>query len=130
MLKDIYIKYDFFIITYPSLRSRSLPYSKVLIPRFTKNVFQLLKALGLVLHAFLRERPDLIISTGAEIALPVFLIGKLFGSKTIFIETMTALEKPTLTGRILYHFSNRFLVQNQESLQAYGPRAEFHGSLL
>lgn len=130
MLKNIFEEYDFFVISYPSIRVNAFAFKKYLVPRFTRNLFKLLSVFWLVLVAFIRERPRIVISTGSEIAIPVFLVAKLFRAKTVFIETMTAIEKATLTGRILYGFSDKFFVQNQESLEAYGPRAEFHGGLL
>src|SRR5262245_17391084 len=49
---------------------------------------------------FLKERPDLIFSTGSEIALPGFFIGKfLFRAKLVFLETATRVIHPSLTAK-------------------------------
>jgi UDP-N-acetylglucosamine:LPS N-acetylglucosamine transferase len=80
---------------------------------------------------FLKERPKVLFSTGAEIAVPAFLIGKLFfGAKVVFVESLTRIKNPSLTGKWAYPLSDYFLVQNSSLAEAYGPKAQFHGSLL
>lgn len=69
----------------------------------------------------LRERPQLVISTGADVAVPVCLLARLFGAKLVFIETGGEL-RPTLSGRLLYPLSHLFIVQWQDKLAAF-PRA-------
>lgn len=58
-----------------------------------------------------RERPRLILSTGAGPAVVFALVGKLFGIPSLFIETFTRVTRPSLTGRIMYRLANRFLYQ-------------------
>ena len=75
-----------------------------------------------------RERPDLIVSTGAAVAVPFFYIGKLFGAKTVYIEVFDRIDKPTLTGRLVYPITDKFIVQWEEMKQVY-PKAENLGSI-
>ena len=79
---------------------------------------------------FARERPDLIISDGAEIALPAVFIGRILGIRIVFIEVWTRVRLPTLTGRIVYPLSDAFFVMWPELLEAYGSKARYGGSLL
>jgi len=75
-----------------------------------------------------RERPDVILSTGAGPAVPVAIVGKLLGATVIFIETFGAVERPTLTGRILYRLADHFFYQ-WEPLAAFFPRGTYAGSI-
>jgi len=59
-----------------------------------------------------RERPDLVISTGAGIAVPGFVAAKLLGIRTVYIETYARIESLSLAGKICYHLADRFLVQH------------------
>ena len=77
-----------------------------------------------------RERPHVIISTGAEVAIPFFLIGRLLRMRAIYIEGLARVVSPSRTSKILYPFSDIFLVQWEELLNAYGPKAEYGGSVL
>lgn len=73
------------------------------------------------LRVVLRERPRLIISTGADVAVAVCVLGRLLGARLVFIETAGELA-PTLTGRLVYPFADLFIVQWPEKLAAF-PRA-------
>lgn len=51
---------------------------------------------------FAKEKPDLIISCGAAVAVPFFYRGKLFGAKLVYIEVFDRIDKPTVTGKMVY----------------------------
>ena len=73
-----------------------------------------------------REKPDVILSTGAMIAFPALLLGKWMGKKIIFIECMFNVDAPTLTGKLAYKFADLFIVQWEEMLKVY-PNAVLGG---
>lgn len=75
-----------------------------------------------------RERPDVILSTGAGPAVPVALVGKLLGARVIFIENFGAVETPSLTGRIMYRVADHFYYQ-WESLAPHFPRGRYAGAV-
>lgn len=56
-------------------------------------------------------RPRVVISTGAHTAVPTCVFAKLLGSKVIYIESFALINTPSLTGRIIYLFSDRFYIQ-------------------
>jgi UDP-N-acetylglucosamine:LPS N-acetylglucosamine transferase len=77
------------------------------------------------------ERPDVIFSTGAEVAIVPIIVGKcLLRSRTIFLETASRKENPSRTGKLVYPFCDAFFVQSPALLKHYGPRARYVGSLL
>ena len=45
------------------------------------------------------------------------LIGKIFGSKIIFIETIANMNTKTVTGKLVYKFADLFLVQWEDMLK-------------
>lgn len=61
-----------------------------------------------------KERPDLIISSGAAPAIPFFWIGKLVGAKTIYIEVFDRIDAPTIAGKMCYPVTDRFIVEWEE----------------
>lgn len=73
--------------------------------------------------------PKVIISTGSSIAVPLFFIGKLKGSKLIFIETRAKVYSKTMTGKLVGKISNKVYVQWPEMLKVY-PHAEYFGTLI
>lgn len=68
-----------------------------------------------------RERPELVVSTGADVAVPTLVLAKLFGAKVVFVETGGTIA-PSLAGRLVYPFCDLFVVQWPEKL-AYFPKA-------
>ena len=75
------------------------------------------------------ERPDVVLSTGAGVSVPFLLLARLMGMRTIYLESITRIHELSLSGRLVYPFVSRFLVQWEE-LTAQYPRAEFHGRVL
>ncbi len=74
------------------------------------------------------EKPELIISSGAAAAVPFFYLGKLFGMKTVYIEVFDRINKPTVTGRIVYPIADKFIVEWEEMRKVY-PKAVNLGSI-
>ena len=75
-----------------------------------------------------KERPDLIISSGAAVAVPFFYVGKLFGAKLIYIEVFDRIDSSTITGKLVYPIADRFIVEWEEMLKVY-PKAINLGSI-
>lgn len=75
-----------------------------------------------------KEKPDLIVSSGAAPAVPFFWLGKLMGAKTIYIEVFDRVDAPTVSGRLCYPVADRFIVQWEEMKQVY-PKAVNLGSI-
>jgi UDP-N-acetylglucosamine:LPS N-acetylglucosamine transferase len=77
-----------------------------------------------------RERPDVILSTGAGPAVPFALVGRhLFGCKILFVETVTRIQRPSLTGRLMYRLAHDFFYQ-WEGLRRFFPEGRMGGPLL
>lgn len=77
---------------------------------------------------FLKERPNIVISTGADTAIPICLIARLFGKKVAFIESFCRIKEPSLSGKIMYKTATLFLVQWKENKKFF-PKATFAGSV-
>lgn len=55
-------------------------------------------------------------------------MGKLFGAKTVYIEVFDRIDKPTLTGKLVYPITDLFIVQWEEMKKIY-PKAKNLGSI-
>lgn len=87
-----------------------------------RNLKNLIKNTFLAFKILRKEKPDLIISSGAAVAVPFFYIGKVFKVKTIYIEVFDRIDKPTLTGKLVYPVTDKFIVQWEEMKEVY-PKA-------
>lgn len=74
------------------------------------------------------ERPDVIISTGALPAIPTLVLGKLLGSKIVYLESFAKVNTPNKAGRLVYRFADRFYVQWEPMLKYY-PKAIYKGGI-
>jgi len=118
-----------FFITSDSARTRQLEH-RYLLKNIGTNPLRMLAGAFYIFKILCRERPDLIVSTGAEPAIPAFYFAKLFRTKTIFIESWTRVVQPTVTGKIVYPVSDVFLVQWERLLTKYGKKAKYEGAIV
>ena len=94
-----------------------------------RNIINFFKNAVLAIQILKKEKPDFLVSTGAGAAVPFFYIGRLMGIKLVFIEVYDRIDKPTLTGRLVYPIYNCFIVQWEEQKKFY-PRAVNLGGIL
>jgi UDP-N-acetylglucosamine:LPS N-acetylglucosamine transferase len=121
---------DFFFLTYHNVRTHALPHRKYLIDNIGFNYGLMAIAFIRIFFFLLKERPDVIISTGAEVAIPTMFWGKLMGAYCIMIECWSAVNHPSRTGQWLYNIADEFYVQWESLLPSYGPKARYVGSIL
>ena len=94
-----------------------------------RNPFLFLVNAWQALRILLRERPDVILSTGADVTVPTCVLGKLLGAKLIFVESGGNVYTPSLTGRLMHPIADLFLIQ-WEPLKRHFPKAVVGGPLL
>ena len=134
-LKDMFKKTDYHIITEKTksnLKLKNKYKNKIdfLIYGTKDHVFtypfKLIYNCFKSLYLYLKIHPDYIITTGAHTAGPMCCIGKIFGSRIIYIETFANMTTKTITGKYIYLFADKFIVQ-WESMKKLYPNAEFGG---
>ena len=79
---------------------------------------------------WVRRRPDVIVTTGGEIALPASWLGKLIRAKIIFIESYARTAGLSLAARVVAPVTDEIFVQHQEQADASGGRYRYAGSVL
>ena len=86
----------------------------------TRNVKNLLKNFALAWRTLRRERPAVIVSTGAGAAVPFFWLGRLLRIPTVYLEVYDRVDSRTMTGRLCHPVSDLFLVQWERQRELYG----------
>lgn len=127
-LKEFFEKKKHFFATFDRQNSQDLAKkSKVYFLTDPKrNPFLFLKTSIESLKIFLQEKPNIVLSTGAGVALPLCFIGKFFGAKIIFVESYCRISVPSASGRLAYLVSDLFVVQWKE-LKKFYPKAKYVG---
>ena len=132
-LLDAFEGHNYFFATYISETTRDLKNAYLI--KFEgwdlKGKILLIKSILKATQILLRERPDVILSTGGgEIAVPFCYIGKVLGAKVIFIETLTRVTTPSGGGKLVYPIADLFLVQWESLLNRYGKKAKYWGAVI
>jgi UDP-N-acetylglucosamine:LPS N-acetylglucosamine transferase len=95
----------------------------------TRNIPNAVRNLLLAWPTLRRERPDVVVSVGAGVSVPFFLIARLLGIHTVYIECFDRITMPTLSGRLCYPLSELFCIQWEEQRRFY-PEAVNIGPVL
>ncbi len=95
----------------------------------TRNVPNLLRNLLLALRTIRKQRPSVIVSSGAAIAVPFFWLGKLYGAKTVYVEVIDRIDTRTLTARLCSPVTDLVIAQDESQRQLF-PGCEVIGRLL
>lgn len=134
-LEDLFQKNDSYLVTEKTKNNKSLikkyqnrikflcygtKHNMLIYPFIC--IYNILKSMIL----YFKIHPDYIITTGAHTCVPMCYIGKIFGSKIIYIETFANIHTKTLTGKLIYPISDVFIVQWKEMLDLY-PKAKYWG---
>lgn len=85
----------------------------------TRNIVNLARNTPLAWRVLSRFRPDVIVSNGAGVAFPFFLLAKLRGVPTVYLEVYDRIDSRTLTGRLCRPVTTKFLVQWPEQQDLY-----------
>jgi len=143
---DAFDEHEVFFVTFNTMTTRELP--KVAKTIYIKNfkgaidpvklskpafwLYTILYLVRMVIPCFMilkKEQPDVIISTGGGVTIPLCCWGKLLGVKTIYIESMARINQPSRTGRILHPIADLFLVQWESMLKFYR-KAKYWGRVI
>lgn len=132
-LREIESNYDSFLVTesgsFNELQFGDKTYYVKQINRKEYNfIFKFMVLFIKAIYILLKEKPHVVISTGALATYPFCLVGKIMGKKIIFIESFARVDNPSLTGKLVYKFADLFIVQWEELLSYY-PKAVYTGGI-
>jgi UDP-N-acetylglucosamine:LPS N-acetylglucosamine transferase len=80
------------------------------------------------LKIWIKEKPDMVITTGTMVAYPFYLLSVLCKKKFVFIETFGRANMPTVAGKLMEKHSDLFIVQ-WESQKKFYKKAIYGGCL-
>ncbi len=101
-------------VTFDEPTARSKLAGEQLIPAFyptTRNVINMMRNFGLARKVIKEWNPDVVISNGAGVAFPFFLVAKLRRVPTVYLEVYDRIDSKTMTDRLVAPIATKFLVQ-------------------
>jgi len=84
-----------------------------------RNIKNLIRNLILALKLISSGKYTHILSTGAGVGVPFIWMGKLFGLKTIFIDSFTRTEGLSLSAKLIYYIADKVLTQWKSNTKKY-----------
>lgn len=85
----------------------------------TRNLINMARNTPLAYRLMRRWRPDVIVSNGAGVAFPFFVVARAMGIPTVYLEVYDRIDSRTMTGRLCKPLSSLFLVQWPEQQALY-----------
>lgn len=131
MLKPFWEDKERFWVTFDKEDSRSLLEGETFYPVYypsNRSIKALIINTYRAIKVLRKERPDVIITSGAAPAVPFFFIGKLMKMKLVYIEPFDRVHTKSLTGKLCYRKADVFIVQWEEMKEVY-PKAVCLGSI-
>ncbi len=132
MLTRVLEGYEWFWVTYRCVRTEAMTARErvYLLNNIGTNPVRMALAFFQALWILLKERPDVLVSTGAEIAIPFSWVAKSLGMRVVYIETWSRVHTRSGTGPLVYPVADLFLVQWPDVLGSYGPKARYEGGIV
>lgn len=113
-LKPFWEQHERIWVTMPTIDARGrLRAERVIEAHYptVRHVPNLLRNFVLAWRVLHRYRPDMLLSTGAAISVPFFLLARLYAVRTVHVEPIDRFDRLSLSGKLVYPFSDHYLVQ-------------------
>lgn len=91
-------------------------------------IFKMLVNFFRALKIWIKEKPDMVITTGTIVAYPFYILSVICKKKFVFIETFGRANMPTVAGKMMHKHSDLFIVQ-WESQKKFYEKAIYGGCL-
>ena len=133
MLRPLMEKYDSFLITEKTtykadVKGVKMYYLHQVNRREIWFPFEMIGNSFRSLFIYIKERPDVVITTGVLAMIPMCLLAKILGKKLIYIESFAKVTTPTETGKLMYKYADQFYVQWPQMKEVY-PDAIYLGGI-
>lgn len=93
-----------------------------------RSIANLARNAGLAWRLLGELRPAVVLTTGAGLAVPFAWLARLRGARVVYVESLTRIERPSLSCRLIAPTADRIYVQWPQLL-ATVPRARYAGSI-
>lgn len=131
MLKPFWENKERFWVTFDKEDARSILTNETVYPCYfptNRNIKNLIRNTFVAIKVLRKEKPDVLISSGAAVSVPFFYLAKIMGTKLIYIEVFDRIDKPTVSGKLVYPIVDKFIVEWEEMKKVY-PKAVNLGSI-
>jgi len=129
LLQDIWNNYERIWVTHNSHDTEYFLSNETVYKAYyptDRNIINSIKNFFLALRVLRKEKPAIILSTGAGVSVPFIYAGWLLGIKTVFVEAMTRVQDLSLSAKLVYPVVKNLYVQYPELATRY-TKAQYKG---
>jgi UDP-N-acetylglucosamine:LPS N-acetylglucosamine transferase len=130
-LRDAWSEFSRHWVTFDKSDVRSLLDGEAVTFAFgptNRSIKNLLRNLALAWRVVGRVRPRIVLTTGAGVAVPFAWIARLRGARVVYVESLTRIDEPSLSCRLIAPTASRIYVQWPELVKAM-PKARYAGKV-
>ncbi len=131
-LADSWQQYEVFYVSTANMVAKKLKqYGQTYVvgecnrEHLLRVILVLVRCIRVILH----ERPNVVISTGAAVGCIMCFLGKLLGAKVVWVDSIANVRWVSLSGRMVRHIADLFLVQWPEIAEQYS-NVEYVGAVI
>jgi UDP-N-acetylglucosamine:LPS N-acetylglucosamine transferase len=118
-----------YLTTLPGLPEQFGAYPAAIVPDCNRNEkLAIIKAFFVLSWRILRFRPRVVISTGALPGVLALALGRIYGARTIWVDSVANAEEMSMSGRLARRFAHLWLSQWAHVAEAEG--ADYAGAVL
>jgi UDP-N-acetylglucosamine:LPS N-acetylglucosamine transferase len=131
-LSDSWQNYEtFFVTTVPVVKNELKSSGNVYVVGECnrQHIRRVIRVLIRCVKIIKKEKPDIVISTGAAAGCMICFLAKIMGAKIVWVDSITNVERISLSGRMVRYIADLFLVQWPELMSKYR-KVEFAGTLI
>jgi beta-1,4-N-acetylglucosaminyltransferase len=113
-LREAFAGFERTWVTFDAGDSRALLAGERVVHAYSptnRNARNLVRNLRLAFRVVPKVRPAVIVTTGAGVAVPFAWVGRLFGARVVYVESLTRIDRPSLTYRMIRPVISRTYVQ-------------------
>ena len=111
-----------YVTTNAGYRSETLPHRFYVVNDASRwNKLRLAQMALRIFVIILRERPDVVISTGAACGYFSIRLGKLIGARTIWIDSIANIDEVSMSGQLARRYADLWLTQWPHLASSDGP---------
>lgn len=121
-LQDFWIDYERTWVTFENASTQTTLADETVHWAYhptNRNIPNLMRNLLLAGRVLRNEQPQLVLSTGAGVAVPFIILAKLMGIQTAFVESITRVNSLSLSAQLVLPFLDALYVHWQSLVDRY-----------
>ncbi|MDP6850280.1 MAG: PssD/Cps14F family polysaccharide biosynthesis glycosyltransferase [Planctomycetota bacterium] len=128
-LREAWEGHERFFVTFPLQDAKTLLDGEKVYWAYhptNRSLKNLIRNVWLAWKILRKERPDVVVSTGAGPAVPFIWLGRMMGMRTVYLECITRIHSISMAGKMILPAVDKFYGQWEELAELH-PKIDYDG---